>query len=199
MKKVIVMVIAAMMAIVSANAQHREGEFSIQPRVGVTFSTLTNTDDAKMKINLTYGAEYEQYITDQFSLAGGVLFTNQGFKYDDGDGTLNNYYFAVPITANYYVVPGLAVKAGLQPAYRVKTNMKIDGQTYDFDRVMDFLFNDSDAKMNKFDLSIPVGLSYEYNNFTLDARYNFGLIKLFSGIDDSVFNRVITVTLGYKL
>ena len=193
------MVIAAMMAIVSANAQHREGEFSIQPRVGVTFSTLTNTDDAKMKINLTYGAEYEQYITDQFSLAGGMLFTNQGFKYDDGDGTLNNYYFAVPITANYYVVPGLAVKAGLQPAYRVKTNMKIDGQTYDFDRVMDFLFNDSDSKMNKFDLSIPVGLSYEYNNFTLDARYNFGLIKLFSGIDDSVFNRVITVTLGYKL
>lgn len=199
MKKVIVMVIAAMMAIVSANAQHREGEFSIQPRVGVTFSTLTDNDDAKMKINLTYGAEYEQYITDQFSLAGGVLFTNQGFKYDDGDGTLNNYYFAVPITANYYVVPGLAVKAGLQPAYRVKTNMKIDGQSYDLDKVVDFLFGDSDVKMNKLDLSIPVGFSYEYNNFTLDARYNFGLIKLFSGVDNSVFNRVITVTLGYKL
>ena len=193
------MVIAAMMAIVSANAQHREGEFSIQPRVGVTFSTLTDNDDAKMKINLTYGAEYEQYITDQFSLAGGVLFTNQGFKYDDGDGTLNNYYVAVPITANYYVVPGLAVKAGLQPAYRVKTNMKIDGQTYDLDKVVDFLFGDSDVKMNNLDLSIPVGLSYEYNNFTLDARYNFGLIKLFSGVDNSVFNRVITVTLGYKL
>ena len=193
------MVIAAMMAIVSANAQHREGEFSIQPRVGVTFSTLTDNDDAKMKINLTYGAEYEQYITDQFSLAGGVLFTNQGFKYDDGDGTLNNYYFAVPITANYYVVPGLAVKAGLQPAYRVKTNMKIDGQTYDLDKVVDFLFGDSDVKMNNLDLSIPVGFSYEYNNFTLDARYNFGLIKLFSGVDNSVFNRVITVTLGYKL
>ena len=193
------MVIAAMMAIVSANAQHREGEFSIQPRVGVTFSTLTDNDDAKMKINLTYGAEYEQYITDQFSLAGGVLFTNQGFKFDDGDGTLNNYYFAVPITANYYVVPGLAVKAGLQPAYRVKTNMKIDGQTYDLDKVVDFLFGDSDVKMNNLDLSIPVGLSYEYNNFTLDARYNFGLIKLFSGVDNSVFNRVITVTLGYKL
>ena len=193
------MVIAAMMAIVSANAQHREGEFSIQPRVGVTFSTLTDNDDAKMKINLTYGAEYEQYITDQFSLAGGVLFTNQGFKFDDGDGTLNNYYFAVPITANYYVVPGLAVKAGLQPAYRVKTNMKIDGQSYDLDKVVDFLFGDSDVKMNNLDLSIPVGLSYEYNNFMLDARYNFGLIKLFSGVDNSVFNRVITVTLGYKL
>ena len=53
--------------------------------------------------------------------------------------------------------------------------------------------------MNKFDLSIPVGLSYEYNGFTLDARYNFGVTKLFSGVDDTVLNQVITITLGYKL
>ena len=57
----------------------------------------------------------------------------------------------------------------------------------------------SDVKMNKFDLSIPVGMSYEYNGVTLDARYNFGLIKLFSGVDDTVLNQVIAITLGYKL
>ena len=105
----------------------------------------------------------------------------------------------MPLTANYYVLPGLALKAGLQPAYRVKTNMKVDGQTYDLDKVMDYLFEDTDVKMNKFDLSIPVGLSYEYNGFTLDARYNFGVTKLFSGVDDTVLNQVITITLGYKL
>ena len=198
MKKILVMVVAAMMATVGANAQHREGDFSIQPRVGVTFSTLTNTDDAKMKVNLTYGVEFEHYITELFSVAGGVLFTNQGAKLGD-DRTFNNYYGAVPLTANYYVLPGLALKAGLQPAFRVKTNMKVDGQTYDFDKVMDYLFEDTDVKMNKFDLSIPVGLSYEYNGITLDARYNFGVTKLFSGTDDTVLNQVITITLGYKL
>jgi hypothetical protein len=199
MKKILVMVVAAMMAIVGAKAQHREGEYSIQPRVGVTFSTLTNTDDAKMKVNLAYGVEFEHYITEQFSVAGGLLFTNQGTKYDDDNSTFNNYYCAVPLTANYYVLPGLALKAGLQPAYRVKTNMKKDGQTYDIDKVMEFLFEDTDVKMNKFDLSIPVGLSYEYNGITLDARYNFGVTKLFSGVDDTVLNQVITITLGYKL
>ena len=173
------MVAVAMMAAVSVKAQHREGDYSIQPRVGVTFSTLTNTDDAKMKLNLTYGAEYEYYISDQFSLAGGLLFTNQGTKFSDNNSTLNNYYFAVPITANYYVLPGLALKAGLQPAFRVKTNMKVDGQTYDF--------------------AVVLGMSYEYNGVTLDARYNFGLIKLFSGVDDTVLNQVIAITLGYKL
>ena len=192
------MVVAAMMATVGANAQHREGDYSIQPRIGVTFSTLTNTDDAKMKLNLAYGVEFEHYITEQFSVAGGLLFTNQGTKFND-DSALNNYYCAVPLTANYYVLPGLALKAGLQPAFRVKTNMKANGQTYDIDKVMEYLFEDTDVKMNKFDLSIPVGLSYEYNGITLDARYNFGVTKLFSGIDDAVRNQVITITLGYKL
>ena len=198
MKKLFVMVVAAMMATVGANAQHREGYYSIQPRIGVTFSTLTNTDDAKMKLNLAYGVEFEHYITEQFSVAGGLLFTNQGTKFND-DSALNNYYCAVPLTANYYVLPGLALKAGLQPAFRVKTNMKANGQTYDIDKVMEYLFEDTDVKMNKFDLSIPVGLSYEYNGITLDARYNFGVTKLFSGIDDAVRNQVITITLGYKL
>ena len=90
------MVVAAIMAIVDANAQHREGDYSIQPRVGVTFSTLTNTDDAKMKLNLAYGVEFEHYITEQFSVAGGVLFTNQGTKFSDDNSTLNNYYCACP-------------------------------------------------------------------------------------------------------
>ena len=199
MKKFFLMVVAAMMAIAGANAQHREGDFSIQPRVGVTFSTLTNTDDAKMKLNLAYGVEFEHYITEQFSVAGGVLFTNQGTKFSNGNSTLNNYYCAVPLTANYYVLPGLALKAGLQPAYRVKTNMKADGQKYDLDKALDILFHDTDVKMNKFDFSIPVGLSYEYNGITLDARYNFGVTKMFSGVDDSARNQVITITLGYKL
>jgi hypothetical protein len=52
--------------------------------------------------------------------------------------------------------------------------------------------------MPKFELEIPVGLSYEYNGITLDARYNFGLTKLITGIDDAIYQRMIVVTLGYK-
>ena len=199
MKKILVMVVAAMMASVSANAQHKEGDITIQPRVGVTFSNLTNTDGAKMKLNVAYGVEVENYFTDQFGVAAGVLFTNQGAKIGEDKYPFNNYYLAVPITANYYVLPGLALKAGVQPAFKVKTNMKVDGQKYDFDKVMDYLFDDDDVKMNKFDLSIPVGLSYEYNGLTLDARYNFGITKLFSGTSDAVRNQVIVITLGYKI
>ena len=203
MKRIVIMVAVAIMAALSVKAQHKEGETTIQPRVGVTFSDLTGEEDTKMKVSLTYGAEMEYYVTEQFSLAGGFLFTNQGTKFSgSSDEKLNNYYFTVPLTANYYVLPGLAIKAGLQPAYRVKTNMRVDGTTIDMDRTLDYLntfYNDTDIKINKFDLSIPVGLSYEYSRFVLDARYNFGLTKLFSNVDDDSRNRMIVVTLGYKL
>lgn len=202
MKRMLLMVAAAMMVALSVHAQHEEGETSIQPRVGVTFSDLTGEDNTKMKVSLTYGIEMEYYVSDNFGLAGGFLYTNQGTKFSNSDDKLNNFYFAVPLTANYYVLPGLAIKAGLQPAYRVKTNMKVDGSTIDLDRTVDYLstyYQDNDLKISKFDLSIPVGLSYEFANITLDARYNFGLTKLFLNVDDNTRNRMIVVTLGYKL
>jgi hypothetical protein len=158
-------------------------------------------DDSEMKVNLTYGVEFEHFVTDQFSVAGGILFTDQGTKIKSelGDYSLNLYYSTFPLTANYYVLPGLAVKAGLQPAIRVKARMEVDGTKIDLDRMLDIFLGDDDYKMNKFDLSIPFGLSYEYSGVTLDARYNLGVTKLFSGLDESVRNNVIVVTLGYKL
>ena len=71
--------------------------------------------------------------------------------------------------------------------------------TYDYDRMMDLWknwFGEKTEDMNKFDLSIPVGLSYEFNRITFDARYNIGLTKLIKGED--IHNKVFVLTLGYK-
>jgi len=192
----------------TVQAQHKEGDITIQPRIGVTFSTITDQKDIKMKTNLTYGFETEYYFTDKWSVAGGLLFTNQGYKFDYYDGIdknssstakFNNYYATVPITVNYYVIEGLAVKVGIQPAFRVKTQLKMGDAKLDLDDAMEVLFPTEDVTINKFDLSIPVGFSYEYNKFVFDARYNLGLTKLYKGIEQSSRNSVITLTLGYKL
>lgn len=184
----------------SSMAQHRQGDQTFQPRVGVTLSNLPGEENSKMKVNLSYGVEIEQFLTDQFSVAGGVLFTNQGCKVDDENVSwkINLYYSTFPITANYYLLPGLAVKAGLQPAFRVKAKIEEGGEKIDLDRAMQLIFEDDDMKINSFDLAIPLGLSYEFQGVTLDARYNLGLIKLFSGFDGNVRNSVFAITLGYK-
>lgn len=214
MKKSLLL-LAVLAMTMSAQAQHEEGEVTIQPRVGVSFSNITGDDlfseDTKMKVNLTYGFEAEYYFTDQLSVAAGLLFTNQGYKFDlsyitnnsditrEETATFNNYYTAVPITLNYYLVEGLAVKAGVQPSFRVKTKLKANGTKMDLDEALDFLFPNQEVTMNKFDLSIPIGFSYEYRNVVFDARYNFGLIKVFKGQNLTSRNSLITLTLGYKL
>ena len=60
-----------------------------------------------------------------------------------------------------------------------------------------FLVNKDDAEdVKTVDLSIPVGLSYEYQNLVFDARYNIGVTKVFEDVDH--YNNVIQITIGYK-
>jgi hypothetical protein len=150
-----------------------------------------------MKLNVTFGVEFEHFFTDEFSVAAGVLFTDQGAKLDD-DVTMNIYYGHLPVTLNYYVLPGLAVKAGIQLGFRVKANVNEDGTKIDFDKFLATLYPGEDVKMSTFDLAFPVGLSYEIAGVTLDARYNWSVLKLIKGIDKTVRNSFFAVTLGYK-
>ena len=49
------------------------------------------------------------------------------------------------------------------------------------------------------DFGIPVGLSYEYKNIMLDARYYFGLTKIDKTENpDTAKNRYLSITLGYR-
>ena len=213
MKKLLLLV-ALMAVTLSAQAQHEQGDITIQPRVGITVSNITDGD--KSKINLAYGVDFERFFTDQFSLSLGLMFTNQGCKYDiiyyeptnlGGSSSigsssntmkLNIYYGSLPIMANFYLLPGLALKAGVQPAFRVKAKIERGDTKLDFDNMIDMLFAGEDNKLNTFDLSIPVGLSYEFIGITADVRYNFGVTKMISNTDKGIYNKVFMVTLGYK-
>jgi hypothetical protein len=150
-----------------------------------------------MKFGYAFGMEMEYQITDIFSLSAALMYSDQGAK-DDETGTdeiLDIDFVNVPIMLNCYVVPGLAVKAGVQPAFRTKTTVKYDGMKMDVDWLLKQY--GTDTEMSKFMLSVPVGLSYEYNHFVLDARYNIGVTDLFKG-EGIMRNNVIQLTLGYK-
>ena len=205
MKKLLTLMALIAIAL-SAQAQHEEGDVTIQPKVGITISNITDGD--KSKVNLAYGVEFERFFTDQFSASLGVVFTDQGCKYEiyssDGAGNVSDdmkldiYYGTLPIMANYYVLPGLALKAGIQPAFRVKARIEYKGEKVDFDNYIDMMFKGEGNKLNTFDLSIPVGFSYEFKGITFDARYNIGVTKLISNTDESIYNKVFIMTLGYK-
>lgn len=201
MKK-LMMIAAMMVAALGVNAQDVEvGQIYLKPMVGATLSTFTgNADGAKMKFGVGGGAEVGFKLAEPFDLTAGVLVMMEGSKAKDNDTNKNQSttltYLNVPILANLYLTRGLALKAGVQPGFLLSCKGKgseyYDGAWHDYE--------DTDKTfLNKFDLSIPVGLSYEFSNFIIDARYNFGLLKVVKSPAPSVRNGVIMLTLGYKI
>ena len=188
MKKILV-VAALMLSSVSTFAQHAVGSFNLQPKVGVSIANLTEVKGSDPRVGLVAGVEGEYQASDIFSVSAGVLYSMQGAKANFAnlvDATNRLDYINVPIMANVYVIKGLAVKLGVQPGFNVSNKIKVNN----LDAV------ENPAKAQSVDVSIPVGLSYEYNNFQLVARYNWGVSKAFKLTD--AMNSVFQITLGYK-
>ena len=195
------MMIAAMMvATLSASAQEVEvGQFYLKPMVGATMAKVTG-GDMKMKVGLVGGAEVGVKVAEPFDVTAGLLFMMQGGKGKDSEFTKNASttltYLNVPIMAHVYVLPGLALKAGVQPGFLLTSKAKWSdtesGKWVDYDTT-------SKDGLNKFDLSIPMGISYEFSNFIIDARYNLGLTKVMKDPAPSSKNSVIMLTVGYKI
>ena len=47
-------------------------------------------------------------------------------------------------------------------------------------------------------ISISIGISGEYNNFVLDARYNIGVTKVNKHGENSQRSDLFVITIGYK-
>ena len=197
MKK-LMMIAALMVATLSANAQ----QMFIKPMVGGTLSTLTGVaKGAKMKLGLAAGAEFGYNINDMFAVTAGALVSMQGAKADDDqytkDKSTSLTYLNIPILANVYIVPGLAIKAGVQPGFLLSHKSK--GKELISSNTWEEYEETSTHGMKKFDLSIPLGLSYEFSDFVIDARYNLGLTNIYDGDAVKIKNGVIMLTVGYKI
>jgi hypothetical protein len=173
-----------------------------------------------MRIGLIAGVEAEYGVAENFGITAGVFYSQQGVKFDgkesstlyadgqlvggttfEGKATYKLDYINVPIMAQFYPVKGLAIKAGVQPGFNVLKKVHRDGtwttagvlggnqQTVDEDY-------DIEDGVKGFNLSIPMGLSYEISDFVIDARYNLGVTKIFDDGDNK--HSVLTFTLGYK-
>lgn len=171
------------------------------------------------KPGVAAGADVEYQVGRMASVSVGAYYAMQGAKFDEGEYATEDkhkyvgigdmrtelQYVNVPVMLNMYVARGLAVKAGVQLGFCVgakyewdETDIQKDDdgmKTYGETKTVT-----TDIKYNKVDVSIPLGVSYEYMNVILDARYNFGLTGVINGIpsDENIKNKVITFTVGYR-
>ena len=122
----------------------------------------------------------------------GARVSNDYTKYN-----INFDYINVPIMAAFYPVEGFGIKAGAQFGFLTRAK-----------------WGDNDFKdyVKKTDFSIPVGLSYEFEETSIDLRYNIGLSNILkervegdrsrfygANIDGEIKNCVLMLTIGYKI
>ena len=191
-----------LLASIGIYAQHAKGSFNIQPKLGLNVATMTNNDGSDPRVGFVGGAEFEYQATDLLSLSFGALYSQQGVKASDEglDGTIKMDYINVPVLLNVYVTKGLAVKTGIQPGFKVNSKVKAStsGVSAEVDLEKAFQAAGVDASVKSVDFAIPVGLSYEYRNFQLDARYNFSVSKAIEAEGESTKHSVFQFTIGYK-
>ena len=193
MKKMMMMLIMATVALTASaqNTLRDKGTITLQPKVGVGIGVLSGEwtsapgVDNKTRLGLLAGVEGEYYVNDWLGIAAGLNYAQQGWKFEGGgeSATTKLDYLNIPVTADFYVAKGLALKTGLQ-----------------FGFLMSAKEESTDIKdgCEKLNLSIPIGVSYEISDFVVDLRYNVSLSKAFKADGSKMRSDLFQVTLGYK-
>lgn len=215
------------LSVFSVQAQPKWGTWSVVPHVGVSFANLTKdaiyvpysgTSHSQTRIGFSGGADVYYQLTDKLALSGGVAYTQAGCNFKDvpadlsarsgtvlHDSYFNLGYVDVPLLAHVYVSKGLAFSVGCQPSFLTKATAHAEMQDYETDgkggiKYDKNVVSEGDAKslFKKTAFAIPVGISYEYENVMLTARYNIGLSKVYNHDLGDSKNKIITVSVGYK-
>ena len=179
---------------------------------------VENEMKSKSQAGFLGGVDVEYRATEHFGISLGAYYARQGFRFADfeavDDADNNQYtgyknmhanlnYVNVPLMLKAYVAPGFAVMAGAQVGFLVG-NSKLFWEQTDLEKNKDGSTKYMDTQDKKssiggkknMDVSIPLGLSYEYMNVILDARYNIGVTKTMDASDSK--NKVFTFTVGYR-
>ena len=185
MKKVILLAFA-MIVTLTASAQHSVGSITLTPRVGINLANLAgDISNNNMKFGLFAGADAQYQLSSLVGLSAGAFYSMQGCE-GSGDFKWTVDEINIPVVAHFYVAPNFALNVGLQPGIIVASEQKEGDHS-----------TDVKSNMQSLELSIPIGASYEYQDFVFDARYNLGVSKV-NKSDGSIRNSVFQLSVGYK-
>lgn len=123
------------------------------------------------------------------------------FHYSHQRTTL--YMMNIPFTINTHIHKGLTIKVGIQADIILDAIKRKDcnGLYYEDSKRHIVSEEQKDNVHNDYrfiSASLPIGISYEYRHFELDARYLAGVTNL-SKRQGNFRNNTFLITLGYQL
>lgn len=182
-------------------------EYMVHDRIGVTVGAMYAMQSEKFK---------DYHIGEKRAGSENL------YEFSKFENTRVNFGFLnVPVKCNVYLTDNFALKAGVQLGFMLSAKFKYNVVSGLYDKLNPgniiyydadgnpaqegsdvYLAEEIDAKESykHFDISIPVGFSYEYENVIVEAQYRIGLSKLnLDGYADKLRSSVFSVTVGYRL
>lgn len=141
---------------------------------GAGYSKINGGSSWKPNIGGAGNIDLKIPISDKSSVIPGLGVSLQGSKYEDNyfgnpiNGKVVLTYINLPVLYSYQFTNGIYVEAGVQPGLLVSAKDKYNGNSDDF----------KDA-VKSFELGIPVGGGYRFNNgLGLGVRIIPGIMNL---------------------
>ena len=237
MKRIILSVLALAATSVATAQEEEYSRWSVTPKAGLTVATCVGDDATENSSSMAWAAGLEAslrtgrllsfdfgmfYTRDRVKENGQIVYDGaHQFNFTASHFRLMTERLDIPLLLGLHVLPGLTLKAGVQPSVLMSANVNYRLKGYYVDQSQWYgpsipteedLANmpkipvDMDEKdgfksnMYDFDVCIPVGASYEWRNIVLDARYHFGLFSIAKDGDkkQDAHRRYLLLTLGYR-
>ncbi|WP_166924885.1 porin family protein [Flavobacterium poyangense] len=181
MKNFLVLAVVTVLGFTNVNAQ----KIKFGAKGGLNFASVSGDDtkgiDAVTAFN--FGVLSEIPISDTFSFQPEVMYSGQGYSFNDNTVALN--YLNIPLMGKYYLTKGFSIEAGPQVGFLLSAkNEKTDVK----------------KSFNTFDFGVNFGLGYKLDNgLNFGARYNLGLtdINNVEGSSSKNKNGVFQLSVGY--
>jgi len=150
---------------------------------GVNFSNFYGDDvsDKNMKVGFNGGIYAKVPVTRGFSIQPELLYTSLGnkstynnFVQGSGEYRFNLNYIQLPVLAVINVVSNLNIHVGPYVGYLTDANIKNVSSDGTVNNVTNLKADD----FYRFDYGLAGGLGFDIDNFTMGARYNYGMSEI---------------------
>jgi hypothetical protein len=156
-------------------------KFGIKGGLNLTSLYVDNVSSEHMKAGFNAGVFAKLPVTKGFSIQPELLYSVKGakdtysnFLQGDGEYRFNLGYMELPVLAVINLAPNFNLHLGGYAAYLVSANVKDVNNDGTIEGATDL----NADNFNRWDFGLVGGLGFDIQNFTLGARYNYGLSEI---------------------